>query len=248
MGIVDGILVIPFLFHGEGVLPALFFGHVGKFGFFHKFFEIRVIPKQLGLLDEGRKILHHIQEPVLEGDTFFLGLVEAFDLHEGEAQGSAHLFVGTVLAQGEAVDELVWVGHAWVKVTEVEVEQAEEEDGLDVEVPFSSLGLVGDGQGRVEDGALHEVLLRGELDFDDEGAAVGGGAEEVIGGLALVFGEAELLAVADVDVDDVEAEDGVDGADDELFLAGFLENAFESVIDHGVDVLVNQWFHSSSPF
>ena len=102
MGIVDGILVIPFLFHGEGVLPALFFGHVGKFGFFHKFFEIRVIPKQLGLLDEGRKILHHIQEPVL--------------------------------AQGEAVDELVWVGHAWVKVTEVEVEQAELLAVADVDV------------------------------------------------------------------------------------------------------------------
>ena len=53
LDLVDGILVIPFLFHGEGVLPALFFGHVGKFGFFHKFFEIRVIPKQLGLLDGG---------------------------------------------------------------------------------------------------------------------------------------------------------------------------------------------------
>ena len=34
-------------------------------------------------------------------------------------------------------------------------------------------------------------------------------------------------------------EDGVEGADDELFLAGFLEDLLESEIDHRVDV---EWF------
>ena len=45
-------------------------------------------------------------------------------------------------------------------------------------------------------------------------------------------------ALGDVDIDDVEAEYGVDRTDEELFLAGLLEDDFETVVDHRVDVLV----------
>lgn len=51
--------------------------------------------------------------------------------------------------------------------------------------------------------------------------------------------EPEQLAFADLDVNDVEIEESVEGADDEVFFAGFLEDFLESEIDHGVDVLEN---------
>ena len=47
-----------------------------------------------------------------------------------------------------------------------------------------------------------------------------------------------LVRKFDTDVLDVEPEDLVERADDELFLTGFLENLFESEIDHRVDVKI----------
>lgn len=59
----------------------------------------------------------------------------------------------------------------------------------------------------------------------------------VVGGPSLLLRQPELLAVSDIDVRNVKPEDGVERADDELRLAGFLEDSFESVVDHRVDVL-----------
>ena len=42
-------------------------------------------------------------------------------------------------------------------------------------------------------------------------------------------------------INDVEIEESVEGSDDEILFAGFLEDLFESEIDHGVDVLENCW-------
>ena len=96
--------------------------------------------------------------------------------------------------------------------------------------------FVRDGSGGVEDGPFHEIELVSQLYFDDEGTPVPGVAMHVERGLPFLLREALLLALPDVDVGDVEAEDGVEGADDELFLAGFLEDLLESEIDHRVDV------------
>ena len=132
--------------------------------------------------------------------------------------------------------ELLRVDELWFEVTYVEVHQSEEEDGLEVVVPFSSLCLVGDGARGVEDGAFHEEGLVGELNFNYEGLPVARGAEHVEGGLSFLLGESELFAFSDVDVGDVEREDGVEGPDDEILVSRVLENSFEGKIDHWVDV------------
>ena len=68
------------------------------------------------------------------------------------------------------------------------------------------------------------MLLLGELNLDDETLAVGRLAVEVETGIAVLPGLSEMLAVADFEIDDVESEDGVERTDQQLFLAGLLEN------------------------
>ena len=134
------------------------------------------------------------------------------------------------------MDEALEIGFLWLQMPDVEVEQAQEEHRLEVVIPFPGLPLLRDGARGVKDGALHEVGLVGELHLDDEGVTVPGVAVHVVGDLAFLFGQTELFALADVDVRDVQVEDGVERTDDELFLAGFLEDLLESEIDHRVDV------------
>ena len=134
------------------------------------------------------------------------------------------------------MDELVGISFVLFEVAKVKIEQSEKEYRLDVEIPSAALRFVGDGQRRVEDGPLHEIELVSQLYFDDEGTPVPGVAMHVERGFPFLLREALLLTLADIDVGDVQAEDGVEGADDELFLAGFLEDLLESEVDHRVDV------------
>lgn len=60
------------------------------------------------------------------------------------------------------------------------------------------------------------------MHFDDERLPVLGGAVHVIGDLSLLLGQAELLALSDVDVLNLQAENGIERTDDELFLSGIL--------------------------
>ena len=146
------------------------------------------------------------------------------------------MLVGFVFAERELVDELSRVNLLWFQVPNVEVQQAQEKDGLEVVVPLSGLAFLRDSPSRVEDGPLHEVRLIGELHFDDERAAIPRVAVHVVSDFAFLLRQAELFALANVDVRDVQAEDGVEGTDDELFLSGILEDLLESEIDHRVDV------------
>ena len=123
-----------------------------------------------------------------------------------------------------------------LKMPNVEIEQAEEKDRWEVVVPVSLRPLLSDGSGGVEEGPLHEIGLVGDLHFNDEGPPVLGVTIHVVSDFPLLLGQAGLLALADVDVLDVEPEDLVERTDNELFLAGILEDLLESEIDHRVDV------------
>ena len=115
-----------------------------------------------------------------------------------------------------------------VQPPEVEVEESEEEDVREVEVPCAVAsapsGGACDGEGGIVECSLQEELLPCELYLDDELLAVGGGAEEVEACPAVLGGVAELLELADFEVRDVESEDGVEGPDQQVLLAGLLED------------------------
>ena len=185
----------------------------------------------------------------------FLWLVESSDFEDGEAQSVGHQLARLFVAQGKDVDILPGIGKFRIQVADVEIEQAEEKHGRIVVIPFPFLPSLlrsrfGDGEGRVEEGSFQEILLLGNLHLNDELPVVTRFAEEVEDGFAVLFGETDLFALPDVDIRDVEAKDGVERADDEVLVAGFLEDLLESEIDHGVDVLVDHVirFHSSIVF
>ena len=82
----------------------------------------------------------------------------------------------------------------------------------------------GDGERGVVDGPFDEERLLDALDLDDELLAVGGGTEKVEAGAAVFGGFALALALADLQVGDVEAEDGVERTDQQFFPAGLLKD------------------------
>ena len=95
---------------------------------------------------------------------------------------------------------------------------------------------MGDRPGSVEDGPFHIVRLVSKLHLDNERKSVLGLAVPVEGRLPFLVGQAELLALADVDVRDIQPEDGVKRTNNELFVSGFFEYLLESEIDHWVNV------------
>lgn len=136
------------------------------------------------------------------------------------------------------MDELLGILPCRVETTQVEVEQSEEENRREVIIPvFACFRVFGcsllDRKRGIEEGPLPEMPLVGDLDFNHKPSVVGGFTEDVETSAVVFCGKSELFALPDVQVLDVEPEDGVEGADEEMFFSGILEDSLETIIDQG---------------
>ena len=135
-----------------------------------------------------------VQDGGLRGQCAGKGVGE---FEEDVLDAGGHEFAETVLAEGVAEVDLVGT------LVHGEVHEADEIDGREVIVGFSSSFLLLDGERGVVDGALVEVVLRGDLHLADEAGAVAVVAFDIDPDVLVVVEKVDVLDVVGADFDDV---------------------------------------------